>query len=299
MDQIDEQAARPSVPEMDALLGKPFPVLDHGFVRLVDYMGDDSSIVQAARVSYGKGTKTAREDEALIKYLMRHRHTTPFEMCEFKVHVKLPIFVARQWVRHRTASINEYSARYSILDSEFYLPQPEQLQPQSKQNRQGRAGAYTPVQAVDLLDILKGEGARSYQAYEALLAGGTDGSAPGLARELARIGLGVNFYTQWYWKTNLHNLLNFLSLRADPHAQWEIRVYAQVMLDMLKAWVPITHAAFLEYRLEGANLSRSALNAVRAVIASGDPGSAQEYLQGRELAELITLLKLDQLSSGT
>ena len=225
------------------------PALDHGFVRVVDYMGDDTSIVQSARVSYGKGTKKVSTDEGLIKYLMRHWHSTPFEMCEIKYHVNLPIFIARQWIRHRTANVNEYSARYSILDKEFYIPAKEQLSAQATNNRQGRGDLITGDQADEVLKILKDDSVRTYDNYEKMLNERFDGTIidenkAGLARELARMNLTLNTYTQWYWKTDLLNLINFLFLRADSHAQYEIRVYAEAMLETVKKWVPITHAAF-------------------------------------------------------
>ena len=234
---------RPTVPALEDILYQPLTVLDHGFVRVIDYMGDDAAVVQAARVSYGRGTRKVSEDAGLIRYLMRHRHTTPFEMCEIKYHVKLPIFVARQWIRHRTANVNEYSARYSILDNEFYLPAPEHLAAQSESNRQGRGDVLSGEQAARVLDVLRDDATRAYRHYQELLNVGEDGavldeSQDGLARELARMNLSLNFYTQWYWKTDLHNLLHFLSLRADAHAQYEIRAYADVMLDTVKAWVP-------------------------------------------------------------
>ena len=294
MNDTREKLARPTVPGMDRLLGTRFPVLDHGFIRVVDYMGDDGSVVQSARVSYGKGTKSTREDAALIGYLMRHRHTTPFEMCEIKVHVKLPIFVARQWIRHRTASVNEYSARYSILDREFYLPAAEHLKPQSDSNRQGREGHYTPSQYAQLSELMRSAGENAYDTYETLLDGGGSEDVPGVARELARIGLGVNFYTQWYWKTNLHNLMNFLALRADPHAQFEIRAYAEVLLRILETWVPATYSAFREYRLEGVTLSKSAVEALRAVLNTGDAAVAGQFLEGRELREVLSMFGLDR-----
>jgi len=230
---------RVTSPELEKILYEVMPVLDHGFVRVVDYMGDDSSIVQAARVSYGKGTKKVSTDSGLIKYLMRHRHSTPFEMCEIKYHVKLPIFVARQWIRHRTANVNEYSARYSILDKEFYLPSKENLAAQSISNRQGRGEVINGKQADNILDMLKKDAEQTYANYETMLNEKFDGSTinennKGLARELARMNLTLNTYTQWYWKTDLLNLLNFLSLRADSHAQYEIRAYADAMIDSLK-----------------------------------------------------------------
>jgi thymidylate synthase (FAD) len=214
---------RATVPALEDILYEALPVLDHGFVRVIDYMGDDGAIVQAARVSYGRGTRRVSEDRGLINYLMRHRHTTPFEMCEIKYHVKLPIFVARQWIRHRTANVNEYSARYSILDNEFYIPTPEHLAAQSAANRQGRGEIIEGEAARRVLDLLRDDAERAYAGYANLLnedETGTprDPSWPGLARELARMNLSLNFYTQWYWKTDLHNLLHFLSLRADPHA---------------------------------------------------------------------------------
>src|SRR5579862_5837520 len=225
---------RATVPALEELLYQAMPVLDHGFVRVIDYMGDDAAVVQAARVSYGKGTKKVSEDKGLIQYLMRHRHTTPFEMCEIKYHVKLPIFVARQWIRHRTANVNEYSARYSILDNEFYIPAPEHLAAQATTNRQGRGDVLEGAAAKRVLDLLREDSERAYAGYAAMLnedAAGNpaDPAWPGLARELARMNLSLNFYTQWYWKIDLNNLMHFLSLRADPHAQYEIRAYAEAM----------------------------------------------------------------------
>ncbi len=227
------ETRRATVPALEAVLYEPLPVLDHGFVRVIDYMGDDAAIVQAARVSYGRGTRKLSEDQGLINYLMRHRHTTPFEMCEIKYHVKLPIFVARQWIRHRTANVNEYSARYSILDKEFYIPAPEHLAVQATTNRQGRGAALKGEAAQRVLDLLRRDAENAYAGYTELLNEDASGSPidpaqPGLARELARINLSLGFYTQWYWKTDLHNLMHFLSLRADPHAQYEIRAYAEV-----------------------------------------------------------------------
>ena len=226
---------RPVVPALEAMLFEAIPVLDHGFVRVIDYMGDDAAIVQAARVSYGRGTRAANEDRGLIRYLMRHRHSTPFEMCEIKYHVKLPIFVARQWIRHRTANVNEYSARYSILDREFYIPRPEHLAAQSGSNRQGRGEVLDGAEAARVLDLLRSDAAQTYGHYTEMLNEDAEGapldpSRQGLARELARMNLTLNTYTQWYWKTDLQNLLHFLALRADSHAQYEIRAYAEAML---------------------------------------------------------------------
>src|SRR5690242_5513072 len=265
------QTRRATVPALEEILFTPLPVLDHGFVRVIDYMGDDAAVVQAARVSYGKGTKRVNEDRGLIQYLMRHRHTTPFEMCEIKYHVKLPIFVARQWIRHRTANVNEYSARYSILDNEFYLPAPEQIAAQSKSNRQGRGDQLTPAETQRVLDLLRDDALRAHRDYTALLNEDETGAVvdpgrQGLARELARMNLTLNFYTQWYWKTDLYNLLNFLSLRGDAHAQYEIRVYAETMLGTLDRWVPLTAEAFRQHRLGGAHLSERALAVVKRLI---------------------------------
>ncbi len=267
---------RPTVPALEEQLYRLQPVLDHGFVRLVDYMGDDSAIVQAARVSYGKGTKTARNDRGLIRYLMRHRHTTPFEMCELKLHVKLPIFVARQWIRHRTANVNEYSARYSILDREFYVPSAEQLAVQSTTNRQGRGDVLSAEEAARVMDLLRRDATQAYDTYAALINDDGDGNpvdpeAPQLARELARMNLSLNYYTQWYWKIDLHNLLHFLSLRIDAHAQYEIRVYAEAIGTLAKAWVPLAYEAFEDYRLGGAFFSRRELDVLRALLKGGDP----------------------------
>src|SRR5260370_34189474 len=262
---------RPIAPALEEILFQALPILDHGFVRVVDYMGDDAAVVQAARVSYGRGTKKVSEDRGLINYLMRHRHTTPFEMCEIKYHVKLPIFVARQSIRHRTANVNEYSARYSILDNEFYLPAPEQVAAQSKSNRQGRGPKLTPTETARVLDLLRDDALRAYRNYTTLLntdEAGTviDADRQGLARELARMNLTLNFYTQWYWKTDLFNLLNFLSLRGDAHAQYEIRVYAEAMIGTLERWVPMTAQACRQYRLGGAHLSERALAAVKRLM---------------------------------
>ena len=248
---------------MEAHLYNAIPVLDHGFVRVVDYMGDDAAICQAARVSYGKGTKSVQNDEGLIRYLMRHWHSTPFEMCEVKLHVKLPVFVARQWIRHRTANVNEYSARYSILDREFYIPAPEHVAAQSVVNNHGRGETLTGEEAARVLDILKSDSERSYNNYQAMIS---DDGQQGLARELARMNLPANIYTQWYWKVDLHNLLHFLRLRADAHAQYEIRVYADAICSVVADWVPYAYAAFEDYRLGGATLSGTALECVRRML---------------------------------
>ena len=289
------ETRRPTVPALEGLLYQSFQVLDHGFVRVIDYMGDDAAIVQAARVSYGRGTRRVSEDAGLIRYLMRHRHSTPFEMCEIKYHVKLPIFVARQWIRHRTANVNEYSARYSILDREFYLPAPEHLAAQSAANRQGRGELLTGDEAARVLDLLRDDATRSYDHYVEMLNEDEQGAPrdperPGLARELARMNLTLNTYTQWYWKIDLHNLLHFLSLRADAHAQHEIRVYAEAMLETVKAWVPIACQAFLDYRLGAVTLSAQMLAVVRRMVGGHAVTQADSGLNRREWVELMGAL---------
>jgi thymidylate synthase (FAD) len=285
-------------PGLEAILYEPLPVLDHGFVRVIDYMGDDAAIVQAARVSYGRGTRKVSDDRGLIRYLMRHYHSTPFEMCEIKYHVKLPIFVARQWIRHRTANVNEYSARYSVLDKEFYIPAPEHLAAQSASNRQGRGAVLTGDEAAQVLDILRSDAERTYRNYAWMLNEGEEGSEQdadrsGLARELARINLTLNTYTQWYWKTDLHNLMNFLRLRADPHAQYEIRVYADAMIKTLDAWTPLAAEAFREYRLGAAQLSATGVAVVKRMLAGEAVDVANSGLSKREWGELMALLGRD------
>lgn len=289
---------RPTAPALEALLFRPLPVLDHGFVRVIDYMGDDGAIVQAARVSYGRGTRRVSQDAGLIRYLMRHRHTTPFEMCEIKYHVKLPIFVARQWIRHRAANVNEYSARYSILDREFYLPAAENLATQSATNRQGRGDALSAAEADHVLGLLRDDATRCYDHYEEMLNAGALGAArdparQGLARELARMNLTLNTYTQWYWKIDLHNLLHFLSLRADAHAQYEIRAYAETILETVKAWVPLAYRAFLDYRLGAVTLSAPMLAVVRRMLSGERVAQTDSGLSKREWAEMMTALGRD------
>lgn len=298
IDTLRETSAptrRACAPALEEILYQATPVLDHGFVRVIDYMGDDGAIVQAARVSYGRGTRKVSEDKGLIAYLMRHRHTTPFEMCEIKYHIKLPIFVARQWIRHRTANVNEYSARYSILDKEFYMPAADQLASQSNDNRQGRGNLLEGDEAARVLDLLRDDANRSYDHYAEMLNENPDGSQrdparDGLARELARMNLSLNYYTQWYWKTDLHNLLRFLSLRADSHAQYEIRVYADVMLETLERWVPLAYAAFMEYEHGGVRLSATALEVVKRMIAGETIEQENSNLSKREWRELIAIL---------
>ena len=257
------QTLRAVSPGMEAWLFHAIPVLDHGLIRVVDYMGDDGAIVQAARVSYGEGTRTTRDDAGLIRYLMRHWHSTPFEMCEIKLHVKLPVFVARQWIRHRTANVNEYSARYSILDREFYIPAPEHLAAQSTTMNQGRGAVLGPEESARVLEILREDSARAYDHYEAMLS--QEGQS-GLARELARMNLPANVYTQWYWKVDLHNLFHFLRLRADPHAQYEIRAYAEAIGEVVRDWVPAAWAAFEDYRLNAVQFSGKGMEALRRML---------------------------------
>ena len=290
---IDDTRAAPSptlratVPALEAMLFHATPVLDHGFVRVIDYMGDDDAVVQAARVSYGRGTKRVSEDAGLIRYLMRHRHSTPFEMCEIKYHVKLPIFVARQWIRHRTASVNEYSARYSVMDREFYIPDPEHLAAQSGSNRQGRGDVLGGAEAAAVLDLLRSDAGRAHDHYSWMLnEDGADPARLGLARELARMNLTLNTYTQWYWKTDLHNLLGFLQLRADAHAQYEIRAYAEAMITTVAAWVPATYAAFLDYRMGAVTFSAAMLAVLRRRLGGETVAQAESGLSKREWAEL-------------
>ena len=303
IDEIKDQQSqsnttkRVTSPELEKILFEALPVLDHGFIRVIDYMGNDNSIVQAARVSYGKGTKKVSTDAGLIKYLMRHWHSTPFEMCEIKYHIKLPIFIARQWIRHRTANVNEYSARYSILDKEFYLPEPKHLAAQSKSNRQGRGQTLQGEQAKKVLDLLRKDAETTYKNYEIMLNEKYDGSIidenqNGLARELARMNLTLNTYTQWYWKTDLLNLMNFLRLRADHHAQYEIRAYADVMLDTLKRWTPTTYEAFMDYRVGGTEVSSKGKQILKKFIKGEKVNYDDSGLSKREWNELMEAFEL-------
>ena len=296
----ENKTKRVTVSALENILFEAIPILDHGFVRVIDYMGDDTSIVQAARVSYGKGTKKVSTDSGLIKYLMRHWHSTPFEMCEIKYHIKLPIFIARQWIRHRTANVNEYSARYSILDKEFYLPDTKHLAAQSKNNRQGRGDIIEGDQANEVLNLLKNDAERTYDNYEKMLNERYDGSVidekkSGLARELARMNLTLNTYTQWYWKTDLLNLMNFLRLRADAHAQYEIRAYADVMLDTLKKWVPITYEAFMDYRVGGTEVSAKGKEVLKKFIKGEKILMEESGLSKREWNELMEAFEQNDL----
>lgn len=300
---MPNQTNRPIAPGMEPHIGAVHNVLDHGFIRVVDYMGNDDAVVQAARVSYGQGTKSTSSDEGLIRYLMRHRHSTPFEMCEVKLHVKLPIFVARQWVRHRTANINEISARYSILDREFYIPEAEHIAIQSTSNKQGRGEAVSPEWAAEVQSDLRVSADVAARTYDALLndpnGEAHEASRPQIARELARTCLPVSTYTQWFWKTDLHNLFHFLSLRADPHAQYEIRAYAETLLGVVRDWVPTATKAFEDYRLNAVTLSAGQLSALRDLASSGwcggklDPTTGWAYfmrahgINERELRDLL------------
>ena len=284
---------RPTCTALEELMFRPLPVLDRGFVRVVDYMGDDAAVVQGARVSFGRGTRQVSGDRGLIRYLMRNRHSTPFELADIKLHVRAPIFVTRQWFRHRTASINEYSARYSVLDREFYVPAAEAVAAQSASNRQGRGETMDEQSSRRVIEILREDASRSYDNYLWMLNETEDGETAdptrqGVARELARINLPIGIYTQFYWKTDLWNLLRFLALRADAHAQYEIRAYAEAILGVVRAWVPIVHEAFDDYMLNSAALSRQGMALIRAALACEakvDP--APFGLSGRELRELV------------
>lgn len=294
---ISNNTKRAVSPDLETILYDAISVLDHGFIRVIDYMGDDNAIAQSARVSYGKGTKQINEDKGLINYLMRHYHTTPFEMCEIKFHIKLPIFIARQWIRHRTANVNEYSGRYSIMSNEFYLPKAEILAPQSTKNKQGReAQSLSAEEASHILKILKDDATRCYANYKEMIneddAGNIiDESRSSLTRELARMNLTLNYYTEWYWKIDLHNLLHFLHLRADSHAQYEIRVYAEIMLDIVKKWVPIAYAAFEEYVMNGVHISKKGIAAIRSIINGEKITQENSGMSKREWAELEELIK--------
>lgn len=267
---------RTSSPYLDSILGLQHKVLDHGFVRVIDYMGDDSAIVQAARVSYGAGTKAVSDDRGLIRYLMRKAHTSPLEMAELKLHCKLPIFVARQWIRHRTANVNELSARYSILNSEFYIPELGRIAEQSGTNKQGSGAVIAKVNADIVRQELMTHSDKAAELYELLLNENDDGvrtfaDRPQVARETARMALTLNTYTEWYWKIDLHNLLHFLGLRKDGHAQSEIRSYADVIFEMVKGWVPMCAEAFEDYKLHAVTLSRMEADAVRGLLAGKVP----------------------------
>lgn len=293
------QTRRAMSEELDKVLYEPFPVLDKGFVRVIDYMGNDAAVTQSARVSYGKGTKMLSQDQGLINYLMRHRHTTPFEMCEIKFHVKLPIFIARQWIRHRTANVNEYSARYSILSKEFYIPEPEKLAVQSTTNKQGRGETLNAKDSARVLEILRGDSERCYDHYQEMLNEDEneeilDPTRSGLTRELARMNLTMNYYTEWYWKVDLHNLFHFLSLRADSHAQYEIQAYANTMLEIVKKWVPFSYEAFVKYRQNATHLSQPATEVVKKLIKGQKIDPAEKGMPPREWREFLEKLDLKE-----
>lgn len=281
---------------LEPLLGESLPVLDHGFIRVIDYMGNDAAIVQAARVSYGAGTKSVSEDAGLINYLMMNAHTSPFEMCEIKLHVKLPIFVARQWIRHRTANVNEISGRYSVLAEEFYLPDPAHLCYQAAHNKQGKSAELPPDQKEYILNTLRSDAEQIFAHYASMLALQNAGqpAEQGLTRELARINLPLGTYTEWYWKIDLHNLLHFLALRISSHAQDEIRAYAEVLLDIVKRWVPLTHAAFVNYRLDGGRFSKIALEVMRRLLAGERVTQETSGLGKREWGNLCRSLQLKE-----
>lgn len=248
-----------SLEEKHNLINKEIKCLDHGFVRLVDFMGDDSSIVQSARVSYGKGTKSVREDTTLIRYLMRHQHTSPFEMVELKFHIRLPIFVARQWIRHRTASVNEYSGRYSEMTDDFYIPEQNQIRTQDEVNKQGRSDKQIDdATAQEVLQSMQQHQKNSYDEYLNYLG-------KGVAREIARINLPLSSYTEWYWKIDLHNLFRFLKLRLDWHAQYEIRVYAEAIANIIKELYPISFKAFSDYILNSVTFSYAELSKIKKI----------------------------------
>jgi len=275
---MTEQTRRSISPGMEEILRDPIKVLGKGFIRVVDYMGNDSAICQSARVSYGKGTKTVNEDRGLIRYLMSHWHSTPFEMCEIKLHVKLPVFVARQWIRHRTANVNEYSARYSILDREFYFPNPEDLGVQSTSNKQGREGPLSETQQI--LGILENSANEAYDDYEKMLE-------MGLSRELARMNLPTNIYTQWYWKVDLHNLFHFLRLRADSHAQFEIREYADAICKIVEQWVPHAYEAFEDYRLNASQFSVHEMDMLKNMTNTDNTPKHPDSISAREWEEFL------------
>lgn len=261
------------VPTAEALLDKEIPALNYGFVRLVDYMGSDERIVQAARVSYGKGTKTVREDTGLIHYLMSHAHTSPFEQVVLTFHCKMPIFVARQWVRHRTARLNEVSGRYSVMKDEFYLPEPSEICHQDDKNRQGSADALPLDEAEEIIRLMEEDQKQAYARYLLYLD-------KGVSREIARVCLPLSLYTEWYWQMDLHNLFHFLWLRLDPHAQKQIRVFSDVLATCAKAVAPLAWGAFEEFKLFAVTFSRSEMRELLARLGGQPP-----VLSGRQLEE--------------
>jgi thymidylate synthase (FAD) len=291
------ETKRPTVPAAEEILGGYFPALDHGFVSLVDYMGSDEDVERAARVSYGYGTRKVSATRGLVRYLRRHRHTTPSEMVEFKFHCAMPMFVARQWIRHRTASVNEYSGRYSLMPLLFYMPEESEFALQSEANHQGRADG-APVE-IYREAVRRWEGMRTEAAGAYSWMVGED-----VAREIARIDLPLSTYTQWYWKIDLHNLLHFLSLRADPHAQWEIQVFARIIAGMVKRVAPLSYEAWVDYDLVGQPMSRAELVALSRLLEADDEGvrpregvslGTEELkdagLSPREIREMVTKLQ--------
>ena len=272
------------VPEAEALLDVELKVLDKGFVRLVDYMGGDQRIVQAARVSYGAGTKSVRQDRALIHYLIKHWHTSPFEQVQLTFHAKMPIFIARQWIRHRTARLNEISGRYSIMKDEFYLPDPDKVSFQSTDNKQGRGETLPLDQAEAVIAQLEADQKHLYSEYTKMIEGG-------VARELARTNLPLSLYTEWYWQIDLHNLFHFIRLRADSHAQYEIRAYAETMLDIVKLWVPHTYEAFMNYRVGGVHLSANAMKVLKRMLAGEMVDQSTSGMGMREWDEFMDVIK--------
>jgi len=282
--------SRVIIPEAEEILDKEFKVLDHGYVILVDYMGGDESIVQAARVSYGKGTRKLSDDRGLIRYLMRHDHTTPFEMVELKFHCKMPIFVAREWIRHRTANVNEYSLRYSEPEGDFYIPDASQIGLQSKSNKQGRNLQEVPDELKEKVQrYMKESSQEAFKKYQEL-------NQARIARELARTLLPVNLYTRWYWKIDLHNLFHFLRLRIDPRAQYEIRVYAEVMAEITKKVTPLAYEAFEDYKLSSITLSRLEIEALDVILGGennvDEVGEKVGFKKGRELNEFKEKLEI-------
>jgi thymidylate synthase (FAD) len=278
--------SRPHCPFLDSMIGVQIPVLDHGFIIVRDYMGVDKSIADAARVSYGDGTRTVNDDAGLISYLIEHQHSSPLEMCEIKLHIKLPLFVARQWIRHRTANVNEESARYSLMCKEFYTPSPLDMAEQSKNNKQGRGEALTPAQAEQVADQIESFSRIARFNYESLL------NEAALARELARMGITLNYYTQWVWKCDLRNLLHFIKLRMDPHAQLEIRRYAEEIWRIVQAWVPSAANAFEEHQLYATHFSRMESAILQEIVNQDGIKDKIAHLKPRQQAAFLLKLGL-------
>ncbi len=274
--------------DLDNILEQEFKILDKGFVRVIDYMGGDDSIVQSARVSYGKGTKSTLDDESLIRYLMRNKHTTPFEMCEIKFHIKAPIFVARQWLRHRTANVNELSGRYSIMDDDYYIPKISEIKKQSKSNKQGRGESFDVAQSKEIIDILEKTSRNCFNVYDDLIEN------KDFAKELSRTILPINLYTQFYWKIDLHNLFHFLKLRVDSHAQYEIAEYGRKILDIVKIWTPISYKAFLDYCVNSYTFCEEELNLIRKALDANKLSNLKTSLSKRELENFKQILHINE-----